>query len=167
MIFLTIGTQEPFDRLVRAVDQWAAGHTQTPVFGQLGALRSDSFRPEHFPFSTFMNAADYESRLQSARLIVAHAGMGSIISALTHAIPIIIMPRHAERGEHRNDHQRATAERFRSRAGVWVADDEKALPGLIDTLLVGNAGVSSASIAPYAAPELVATLRSFIHQSQP
>lgn len=166
MIFLTIGTQEPFDRLVRAMDRWAASHARMPVFGQLGALKPDSHRPAHFPFTEFMDAAEYDARLQSARLIVAHAGMGSIISALTHAIPIIIMPRRAALGEHRNDHQLATVDRFRSRPGIWVADDEAMLPALIDRLLAEGAAGSD-GISPHASPALIDTLRRFIHQSHP
>lgn len=166
MIFLTIGTQEPFDRLVHAMDRWAADHPEIALFGQLGALKPDSHRPAHFPFTEFMDADRYEAALQSARLIVAHAGMGSIISALTHAIPLVIMPRHAERGEHRNDHQRATAERFRTRAGIWVADDETMLGGLIDGLLADDGAAAAGAIAPHAAPELVAALRRFIHQTR-
>ena len=45
MIFVTVGTQLPFDRLVRAVDAWAAEHPQVDVFGQIGPA---SFRPKHF-----------------------------------------------------------------------------------------------------------------------
>lgn len=166
MIFLTIGTQEPFDRLVRAMDQWAEQHAGTALFGQLGALKPDSYRPRHFPFTEFMEAADYDARLTGARLIVAHAGMGSIISALTNAIPIIIVPRRAALGEHRNEHQLATVERFRNRPGIHVADDETALGPLIDRLLASDTA-GAGGIAPHAAPELIDTLRQFIHQRRP
>jgi len=159
VIFLTIGTQEPFDRLVSALDQWAAT-SGVPVFGQLGALKAESYRPQHFPFADFMDAAAYEEKLRAADVVVAHAGMGSIISALTHAKPIIIMPRRASLGEHRNEHQLATAERFRSRSGVWVADEPSALPALLAQLLSGNA--AAGSIAPFASDSLLDALRGLI-----
>jgi hypothetical protein len=32
MIFVTVGTQGQFDRLIRTVDEWAGGHGRTDVF---------------------------------------------------------------------------------------------------------------------------------------
>lgn len=162
MIFLSIGTQEPFDRLVRAVDAWAATHDE-PVFGQLGALADDSYRPRHFPYATFIAADDYRQRLEACRLLVAHAGMGSIISALELGKPLLILPRKAALGEHRNDHQWATAQRFEGRPGVTVVWDEAEVGPAIDRLLAEGRAMAP-GLAPEASPELVAALRSFIHQ---
>ena len=108
MIFLTVGTQEPFDRLVAAVDAWAATH-DVPVFGQLGALKPGSHRPAHFEWREFITADEYQQRLETSQLLVAHVGMGSIISALTYGKPLVMMARRASLGEHRNEHQLATA----------------------------------------------------------
>lgn len=163
MIFLSIGTQEPFDRLVRAVDDWAATHDE-PVFGQLGALGADSYRPRHFPFATFIPADDYRQRLEGCRLLVAHAGMGSIISALELGKPLLILPRKAALGEHRNDHQWATAQRFEGRPGVDVVWDEADVGAAIDRLLAEGTRAEAAGLAPEASPELIAALRAFIHQ---
>lgn len=162
MIFLTIGTQEPFDRLVRAMDDWARANHAT-MFGQLGALKPDSYRPTDFAYAEFMDAAAYEAKLVAADVVVAHAGMGSIISALTHARPIIIVPRRASLGEHRNEHQLATADRFRTRPGIWVADDPADVPALLAPLLAGDA--TAGTIAPFADDGLIATLRDFIRGS--
>jgi UDP-N-acetylglucosamine transferase subunit ALG13 len=161
MIFLTIGTQEPFDRLVRAVDSWAAGH-DVEIFGQLGALKPGSYRPRHFPWADFIDADSYQARLQAAGLLVAHAGMGSIISALTWGKPLLIMPRRASLGEHRNEHQLATAEKFRHRPGVHVAWEEAEVGPLIDRLLAEGQSAAAAGLAPEASPQLIATLRDFI-----
>ncbi len=160
MIFLTIGTQEPFDRLVRAVDAWAATH-ETPVFGQLGALKPDSHRPAHFPWAQFVHADEYQARLDACDMLVAHAGMGSIISALSWGKPILIMPRRASLGEHRNEHQLATAEKFGARPGVHVAWDEAEVAPLLDRLLAAR-GTGASGLAPEASQELVAALRAFI-----
>lgn len=162
MIFLTIGTQEPFDRLVRAVDDWAARHDE-PVFGQLGVLAPDSYRPRHFSYETLVSADSYEAHVQSCRLLVGHAGMGSIITALTHARPLLILPRKAALGEHRNDHQWATAQRFEHRPGVNVVWDEAEVGPAIDRLLAEGAAAAASGLPPTAAPELVETLRRFIH----
>ena len=160
MIFLTVGTQEPFDRLVKAVDDWAGSH-DVPVFGQLGRLEPGSYRPRNFPFEPFISADEFQERAESCTLMVAHAGMGSIISALTMAKPLLMMARRASLGEHRNEHQQATAARFAGRAGLQVAADEADVGPLIDRLL-RDARAPSGAISPYAQPELIAALKDFI-----
>ncbi len=164
MIFLTVGTQEPFDRLVRAVDAWAATH-DVPVFGQLGRLAADSYLPRHFPFESFVSADEFQERLEASRLLVGHAGMGSIISALSAGKPLLMMARRAALGEHRNEHQLATAARFAGRPGLHVAADAQAVPDLIDELLAqASPTPGGGQISPYASPELVNAIRDFIHQ---
>ncbi|MBS3962061.1 MAG: glucuronosyltransferase [Sandarakinorhabdus sp.] len=162
MIFLTIGTQEPFDRLVKAVDGWAGAHSM-PVFGQLGALKPESYRPVNFAFEQFLGADVYQEKLDACQMLVAHAGMGSIISALTRSKPILIMPRRASLGEHRNEHQLATAHKFRDRPGVHVAFEEGDVGGLIDRLLRADSTTWASDLPHEASPELIAALRFFIH----
>ena len=160
MIFLSVGTQEPFDRLAKAVDQWAAAHDQ-PVFGQLGAMKPDSYRPAHYEWCEFLSGGAYLEKLKASRLIVAHVGMGSIITALTHGKPLVMLARRASLGEHRNEHQLATAERFRGRPGLHIAADEGDVGARIDRVLGAAAG-KGGGLPPHAAPELLAALRDFI-----
>ncbi|MFN7176727.1 MAG: glycosyltransferase [Thermaurantiacus sp.] len=160
MILLAVGTQEPFDRLVRAVDQWA-GETGRDVFGQLGRIGQESYRPANFPWAPLLPAAEFEARFAEAPLVIAHAGMGAIIAALSQAKPLVIMPRRAALGEHRNDHQLATVEKFRERPGVFVADDETVLARVLARALEARSGTET--LAPWAGPELLETVRSFIH----
>ena len=161
MIFLTVGTQEPFDRLVAAVDEWAGAH-DVPVFGQLGALKPGSHRPKHFEWREFITADEYQARLEASRLIVAHVGMGSIISALTYAKPLVMMARRASLGEHRNEHQLATAAKFEGRPGLHIAAQAADVGPLIDRVLAGGGGGAAGEFAPYASPQLIETLRAFI-----
>ena len=37
MILVTVGSQEPFDRLIIAVDEWAASSGRSDVFAQIAA----------------------------------------------------------------------------------------------------------------------------------
>lgn len=163
MIFLTVGTELPFDRLVRAADQWCARRPQFEVFGQLADPGPDGYRPVHFKWRSFMEPSDYEQYFERADFIVAHAGMGSIITALTFSRPIVVMPRRAALHETRNDHQTATMERLGNRPGIFVARDEHVLPRVLDEV-AAKAGERGplAPLAPFAAPELVDRLRRFI-----
>lgn len=160
MILVTVGSQLPFCRLVRAVDAWCAATGRSDVIGQVGALGADHYRPKHFKWDQFIAPGRFDELTAQADLIIAHAGMGSIIGALRNAKPIVIMARRASLGEHRNEHQLATASRFSGRQNVYVADDEIALPATLERV-VGSAA-SAAAISPFADPKLTASLRRFI-----
>lgn len=163
MIFVTVGTELPFDRLARAVDEWSGTRSRSDVYGQLADLGAKGYRPSHFEWCSFLPPTEYEKRFKEADLIVAHAGMGSIITAMTSAKPIVIMPRMAELTEHRNDHQMATAQRFGQRPGIFLASDETELPDILDRALLesGSWKVAPAG-SPFADPMLVETIRKFI-----
>lgn len=81
----------------------------------------------------FLPPDEFNSLFAKARLIVAHAGMGTIISAMQQNKPIIVFPRIAALGEHRNEHQMATARQMDKMKYVHVAYDEKQLRNLIFT----------------------------------
>jgi UDP-N-acetylglucosamine transferase subunit ALG13 len=98
----------------------------------------------------------------TAELIVAHAGMGTIITALELGKPILVMPRREYLHETRNDHQVATVNQFARREGIIVAMDEKELFSKLDQAEVFSA---STRISREASAELISTIRSFIHCS--
>lgn len=136
MIFLTIGTHEPFDRLVRAVDAWcAAAETGARVFGQITDPGHGIYRPQHFEWVARLEPQDYDRRIAIADLVVSHAGMGSILTALHHGKPIVVMPRRGHLRETRNDHQFTTVRMLRDRPGLYVADDEVQLGPVLSLAL--------------------------------
>lgn len=161
MIFLTLGTHEPFDRLVKAVDDWCAERGRGgDVFGQI--TDRAGYRPAHFKWVARIDPAEYRRRCTEAPFIIAHAGMGSIITALTFGKPIAILPRRSHLGEMRNDHQYATAQHFRERPGIYAAMTETELPGLLDELAAGAGAPAGNAASAYADDELIGTLRDFI-----
>ena len=160
MIFLTIGSHEPFDRLVRAVDDWAGVTGQgARVFGQITARAS--YKPTYFDHAPTLTPSDYSARCAAAELIVSHAGMGTILTALQTGTPALLLPRKGSLGETRNDHQIATAKKFEGRQGLSVVMDEADLPAALDHALSG-AAKSAARLAPVADPRLIGALRDFI-----
>jgi UDP-N-acetylglucosamine transferase subunit ALG13 len=159
VIFVTVGTQLAFDRMVCAVDGWAALHPDEAVFAQIGPATA---LPLHMQHERFLSPARADELMRSAEVIVAHAGMGSVLTALALQRPIIIVPRRADRGEHRNDHQLATARWLQRRPGVFVAWDETEVGGLLDDRRRLN---GAEPISPFASGPLVERLARVISQS--
>ena len=118
MIFVTVGIQTPFDRLLRTVDDWAGLRCRAGVFAQVG---ESGYRGRHIITAKFLAPLEYRRRVETAQFVVAHAGMGSIITALELGKPIIVMPRRGDLSETRNDHQIATAKHFIQHPGIAVA----------------------------------------------
>ena len=156
MIFVTVGTQGQFDRLIRTVDEWAGVRGKNDVFAQTGP---SDYHPEHIRTERFVHPAEFRECVEAASLVIAHAGMGSIITALELGKQIIVMPRRANLGEHRNDHQVATAKRFAEQGRITVALNEKEL---VDRLDQFEAFDKVDRLGAQASPHLIATIRTFI-----
>lgn len=119
MILVAAGTQLPFARLFDAVEAIAADLNDTIIAQTADPARTSAVMQciDRLP------PARFDDLVRECDVLVGHAGIGVIIAAATHRKPLILMPRRAALGEHRNDHQLATAERFRDRPGVCVVDD--------------------------------------------
>jgi exopolysaccharide biosynthesis glucuronosyltransferase PssE len=129
MIFVTVGAQMPFPRLIDAVDQWAGSHPDVEILAQIG----DQERPPtHFEYVPMLAPMELRAHVERAELVVAHAGMGTIITCVESATPLILLAREGARRETRNDHQVATATRFGSKPGIWVAQTTNDVGGLLD-----------------------------------
>ncbi len=160
MIFLTVGGQMPFDRLVRAVDAWAASRgCGGEVFMQIA---DGEYTPGACQWVRFMSAGEFRDRVERATAIVAHAGMGSILTALEIGKPILVLPRRGDLRETRNDHQIATARELSKRGQIRVAMTEQDLPERLDALVREGGENASVRISPWASDELLTAIRRFI-----
>lgn len=151
----------PFDRLTRAVDTWAGAAGRDDVFAQIGPT---DYAPEHMQWTKFLEPDEFRAKVESASALIAHAGMGSIISALELGKPILVMPRRGDLRETRNDHQIATAKRFGEMGRVEVAFDEDELErklGALDGMLSDSGGRET--ISRWASDGLIEGIRQFIH----
>ena len=155
MIFVTVGAQMAFDRMVRTVDEWAIMRRRDDVFAQIGPT---SWRPKRIQWTAFLEPPEFRRRVESADAIVAHAGMGSILTALELGKPILVMPRRGDLGETRNDHQVSTARRFLAQGRISVAFDPGELFERLDAI---DQQTSTDRIAPIASTELLSALRTF------
>ncbi|UKJ07067.1 PssE/Cps14G family polysaccharide biosynthesis glycosyltransferase [Solitalea lacus] len=157
MIFLTIGTQEPFDRLIKAVDE-IAEIIDRPIIAQVAKT---SYVVKNMQAHEFVSPTEFNSYFNQAKLIISHAGMGTIITALEKEKPIIVLPRIAKLGEHRNDHQLATAKSFDKLKYIHVAYNEHQLKDKLLSLL--NEDLKPLhKIGKFASKELLNSIQSFI-----
>lgn len=156
MIFVTVGTQLAFDRLIAAMDGWAAANPSEEVFAQTGPAREAPKSMEH---AEFVPPARADELFRKATLIVSHAGMGSILTALKYRKPIIVVPRKASLGEHRNEHQLATAKWLGDRPGVHVAWETEELLGMLDDRAALAAGQG---IPEFASEDFTSKLKEYL-----
>jgi len=132
LIFLTVGTFRPFDRLVIAVDELVGrGVIDVPVFAQVGA---GGHHPRHMEFAETLDKREFDAHLERADALISHAGMGTIIQALALGIPLLAVPRLQEHGEHVNDHQIGTARKFEELGHILVASTPEDIAGRLAEL---------------------------------
>ena len=102
MIFVTVGTHhQGFDRLVQAADDLAAV-IEEEVIVQRGVTEVTPRHARHFDFCTMQQMQDY---VRDARVVVAQAGAGTVITAFQQGVPLVVTPRLTAYGENYTDHQ--------------------------------------------------------------
>lgn len=158
MIFVTIGSMFPFDRLIRLMDGFAAANPGAELLAQIG---EGDYVPAHMRYVRRLGQTEFAGAVAGAELVVAHAGMGSVITASQYGRPIVMMPRLQRQGEHTTDHQIATANWLRGKPGVFIADGDADLgPRIAEALAAGPP--SAPIFPPEAPPEFIARLRACI-----
>ncbi|WP_254051179.1 glycosyltransferase [Stenotrophomonas sp. ESTM1D_MKCIP4_1] len=136
---------------------WADQHPDTEVIVQAG---EHDFISSTMKVHKSLDQQEFVKLIATCEVFISHAGMGNIITALELGTPLLIVPRRATLGEHRNDHQIDTAERFGKYPGVAVATDLPELMAQVDSLRHGSRSASAE-----ASPEkekLLNAVRSFV-----
>ena len=102
MIFVTVGTHhQGFDRLVQAADELARLSGEEVVI-QRGVSTCEIQHARYFAFATMQ---EMQMWMDKARVVVAQAGAGTIITAMKQGKPLVLSPRLKQYGENYNDHQ--------------------------------------------------------------
>lgn len=159
MIFLTVGSQLPFDRLTAAVDGWAAGRPEAEIFGQVGDTDGP---PANFASVSTMSPEEYQRRFAEADLIVGHAGMGTIIAALDLGKPMLMLPRLGRLKESRNDNQVGTARHFSGFGLFEVVELESEIPAKMNHMLANLDSYKRTSDEFGVADSLIDAIREFV-----
>jgi UDP-N-acetylglucosamine transferase subunit ALG13 len=122
MIFVSVGTHEtPFDRMLRAVECAGPAEDVVVQHGPSLVRVRDAVQAEYLSFDEVVQY------VRSARAVVTHAGVGSVMIALANGKRPIVMPRLHAHGEHVDDHQLQLARRLEAHGLVTVVDDEASL----------------------------------------
>jgi len=90
-----------FARLIREMDE-IAKNTRERVVMQTGMSTTVPHHCEHFGFKPRKEVLTLQ---RDARVIVCHAGIGSVIDAMHARRPVLIVPRQKKYGEHNDNHQ--------------------------------------------------------------
>ena len=118
MIFASVGSSTiPFDRLVRALE---GVETDEDLVVQTGV---STVRPRRARVLDYLGYDEFVALIRSARIVVTHAGAGSVITALGEGKRPIVVPRRAAQREAVDDHQVIFARRAAELGLVTVVED--------------------------------------------
>jgi len=154
VIFVSTGTNEaPFDRLTAAAQE-LVGDEELLV--QYGSSRLTSGPGD---WRDYLSFEEMEAAMRRARVVVVHAGVGSILLALRCGrIPVVMARRQGE--EAVDDHQAILARRLATTGQVTVVDDASSLRAAVaqpshERSTAGTGGAATSE-------RLTAELREFI-----
>ncbi len=125
-VFVTVGTNEArFDRLVDAAGR--LGDRERVVL-QRGSSGLDAPGTDCHDFMTYQEVCDH---VRAARVVVTHAGVGSVGVALHHGKRPIVVPRLRRFGEAVDDHQLLFARQLAEMGLAQLVEDPADLPAAI------------------------------------
>lgn len=119
-IFISVGTQLPFDRLIKRVEQAFVNKPEFKLIYQVGV---GGYKPSSGEVFETLTPLQYSKAMGECDVLIAHCGTGSIVSSVEFSKPLICMPRRAEFGEHRNNHQVDAASKMDANAFYVLEDD--------------------------------------------
>lgn len=114
-MFLSVGTQLPFDRLVQYAVDFVSARGDVQLVAQVGFESKFLYQKcANVDFRASVSRVQYDDLVSRATVFVSHCGTGSIMAALGKRGAFLAVPRRASLGEHRNDHQFDTAKSIES-----------------------------------------------------
>jgi beta-1,4-N-acetylglucosaminyltransferase len=117
MIFVTVGTNEaPFHRLLLALNDLRIEEELIVQYGASDVRPSGATCIESVPFE------ELAGLVRRARLVISHAGVGSVLTALSNGKRPVVVPRLKRFGEAVDDHQVDLARRLHPGLVTLVED---------------------------------------------
>jgi UDP-N-acetylglucosamine transferase subunit ALG13 len=128
VIFVSIGTSEPFDRLLSAVDGLGEGEELVVQYG------TSSVRPAGATCVEFLDFEETLALMRRARVVITHAGVGSVLTALQAGRRPLLVPRLGRLGEAIDDHQLVFDRRVAENGLGVVLENLERLREAVDTI---------------------------------
>ena len=130
--FVTIGNAtQPFGRLLDAVTAYAKEWPQ-PVTVQHG---NTPFNSAHCVSRAFLEMSEFSELVEQSRLLIMHAGAGSLLHAIRVGKVPVVMPRRTKYGEIIDDHQLEFAKALADMGMVILAEEPRDLPQAVTEAL--------------------------------
>jgi UDP-N-acetylglucosamine transferase subunit ALG13 len=158
MIFVTVGSQLPFDRLIEAIDKIAPSIKGKEIVAQVFGMQ---YQPKNIKTLDYISPSEFKDYINNSELIISHAGTGTILSVAQLQKPLIVFPRLGKLRETRNDHQSATCRMLEKTSGLQVAYDEEQLKEKINAFLNNQLPVME-KITSFASGQLIGSIKNFI-----
>jgi UDP-N-acetylglucosamine transferase subunit ALG13 len=157
MIFFTVGTEQfDFDRMVDAADRVAVALPQEEVFIQIGTNRRC---PNRAKWERWLPYEAFVQRVEDARIVVTHAGAGSLLSCAWRSKVAVAMPRRQDYGEHVDNHQVEFAQRMAAMGHALIAETPEELCALV---LNYEPSLGRSNGTSVSAPPLVESLKQWL-----
>jgi len=163
MIFVTVGNSikgVEFRRLIQEIDRIARDLNEE-IVAQIGSIDES---PRNIRCFSYLNYIEIQDYFRKASIIVGHCGTGTVINALTHRKPIILVPRSKAYGEHIDNHQFELAKKLKGMEGIFIVED---LHQLKRTILDVSTLLQTGRIEPSFSQErgrLLSFIRTFVRR---
>lgn len=104
LIFVTLGTQDKqFGRLIEAVNRI---ETDEEIIAQIGSTKCSKINlRSNIKIFDYLSDDEFDRYMKEARIVITHAGVGTIIKGLKLHKKMIVAARLKKYKEHVNDHQ--------------------------------------------------------------
>ena len=131
MIFVTVGASKmDFNRLVEKAD-YIAGIIKENIVMQIGISKYHPVNAEYF---RFIDRSEIIRFYKEARVIICHAGIGTILTALELNKPTIVVPRLKEYGEHHDNHQLEISKKLEEEGRIMAVYDISKLEDVLNNI---------------------------------
>ena len=130
MIFVVLGTHElPFTRLLEEVEELKkSGVIEDEIIVQSGNTK---YQSDSMTLKPFVSYEEMDDLFDRARLIITHAGTGSVTTGLKKGKRVIAVARLKKHGEHNDDHQLELVEVFLKQGHILSWNEGESLAEVI------------------------------------
>lgn len=131
MIFVVLGTQKfQLNRLLQKLDDYVEqGLITDEIYAQIG---NSTYKPHNYSYKEFFDKKEFDETIGKADVVIAHSGVGTIITAIHAKKPVVVFPRLAKYKEHVDDHQLEIAKAFEMKKYVLCCYENDELLDIIN-----------------------------------